>query len=204
MPARNSALLHPRPVVVACCAKADTWAAPRGYDRPVGNIGMKPVKLSELIDALESDSDEFATRVDLHTGAVVRVEHSLISAVEEGDEDYLDSLADWQKEEVEIAKAIVEDSDGRFVGAPSKFDFHEYRHMERFIGRVEDSAAAEQLWRAIKGKGAFRHFKDTAHRLGILKQWFAYRDNAMKEFVRDWAEAHQIPVVDDTHPNPLP
>ena len=165
---------------------------------------MKPVKLSELIEALEFDSDEFGNWVDLQTGSVVRLAHSLISAVEEDDKDALESMADWEKEEVEIAKAIVADSGERFVDAPDKFDFNEYRQMERFIGTVEDRAAAEQLWRAIKGKGAFRHFKDTANRLGMLKQWFEYRDEAMKEFVRDWAEAHQIPVVDDTPPNPKP
>ena len=81
---------------------------------------------------------------------------------------------------------------------PSKFDFDEYRQMERFIGTLEDSAAAEELWRAVKGKGAFRYFKDTANRLGLLKQWYRYRDEAMKEFVSDWAEANKIPIVDDT------
>jgi hypothetical protein len=44
--------------------------------------------------------------------------------------------------------------------------------MERFICTVADGQAADQLWRAIKGKGAFRYFKDTAHRLDLLKQWF--------------------------------
>jgi Uncharacterised protein family (UPF0158) len=76
--------------------------------------------------------------------------------------------------------------------------------MERFIGTVENAGAAEQLWRAIKGKGAFRYFKDTASRLGLLKQWYQYRDEAMREFVRDWAEAHQVPFVDDAAPNPQP
>lgn len=111
-------------------------------------------------------------------------------------------MPDWQQPELEIARAIAEDSGERFVVAPNKFDFHEYRQMERFIGTVGDAGAAEQLWRAIKGKGAFRYFKDTASRFGLLKQWFQYRDEAMKQFVRDWAEAHQIPVVDDTPPKP--
>ena len=163
---------------------------------------MKPVKISDLIQVLEFDSDEYGNWVDLQTGSVVRLAHSLISAIEEGDEDALESMADWEKEEVEIAKAIVADSGERFVAAPDKFDFHEYRQMERFIGTVEDSAAAEQLWRAIKGNGAFRYFKDTASRLGVLRQWYHYRDNAIKEFVRDWAGAHQIPIMDDTSPNP--
>lgn len=163
---------------------------------------MKPVKLSELIEALEFDSGEHMTRVDLQEGCVVSVDESIIRAVEEEDEARLSDLPDWQQPMVEIARAIVNDSDERFVDAPDKFDFHEYRQMERFIGTLEDDAAAEQLWRAIKGKGAFRYFKDTADRLGLLKQWYQYRDEAMKEFAREWAEARQIPIVGDTQPNP--
>lgn len=113
-------------------------------------------------------------------------------------------MADWKNEEAEIARAVVADSGGRFVDAPGKFDFHEYRQMERFIGTVDDSAAAEQLWRANKGSGAFRYFKDTAARWGLLQQWDQYRETAMKEFVQDWAEAHKIPIVDDTRANPQP
>ena len=159
---------------------------------------MKPVKLSELVEAVEFDSDEYGNWVDLQTGSVVRVAHSLINAVEGSDDDALDGLADWEKEEVETAKAIVEDSGERFLNTPSKFDFHEYRHLERFIGTLEDSAAAEQLWRAIKGKGAFRFFKDTARRLGLLDQWYRYRDAAVKEYVMGWAEVKQVTIEDDT------
>jgi hypothetical protein len=144
---------------------------------------VKPIKLSELIDALEFDSEEHVQRVDLHKGRVVMVERSVLSALEEGDEEMLSDLPEWQKEQVEIGRAMVEDSGERFVDAPDKFEFHEYRQMERFIGTVADPEAADQLWRAIKGKGAFRYFKDTASRLGLLDAWYAYRDATMKEFV---------------------
>ena len=158
---------------------------------------MKPTKLSELIEALEFESEEHATRVDLQNGCVVRVDNSALSAVENEDEDALNDLPDWQKEEVEVARAIVGDSGERFVAAPGKFDFHEYRQMERFIGTVENAETAEQLWRAVKGKGAFRYFKDTASRLGLLEQWYRYRDDALKEFVVEWAGAHNVPFEDD-------
>ena len=158
---------------------------------------MKPTKLSELIEALEFDSDERATRVDLQNGRLVTVDQSLLNALEEGSEEVLSDLPDWQKEEVEVARAIAADSGERFVPAPDKFDFHEYHHMERFIGTVESAEAGEQLWRAIKGKGAFRYFKDTASRLGLLEQWYRYRDNAMQEFLIEWAEGHHVPVEDD-------
>src|SRR5690348_5814415 len=67
---------------------------------------MKPVKLSELIEALEFDSDEHITKVDLQNGCVVSVDRFVLSAVVEGDEASLDDLPDWQKPEVEIARAI--------------------------------------------------------------------------------------------------
>jgi hypothetical protein len=157
---------------------------------------MKAIKLSVLIEALEFDSEEHVTQIDLQEGCVMSVERFILSAVEENDEKVLEELLDWQKPEVETARAIVADASGRFVAGPEKFDFHEYRQMERFIGTVADAGVAEQLWRAIKGKGAFRHFKDTAARLGLLKRWYAYRDEAMKEFVMGWAEAKGIPIVD--------
>jgi hypothetical protein len=166
-------------------------------DKLLGRI-MKPVKISNLIEALESASDEYGSWVDLEEGRVVCVEHSLIRALEEGDGNggHVEEW-EWAAEEVEIAREMVADADRRFVEAPNKFDFHEYRQMERFIGTVEDSDAAEQLWQAIKGRGAFRYFKDTASRLGLLQQWFQYREDAMKTFVRDWAGAHGIPIIDD-------
>jgi len=157
-----------------------------------------PAKLSDLMDALLFDSEEHVTRFDREAGRLVTVERSVLSAMEEGDEESLSDLPDWQKEEAELARAIAGDSGERFIDPPDKFDFHEYRQMERFIGTLDDAGVSEQLWRAIKGKGAFRYFKDTADRLGLLNHWYQYRDAAMKEFVIAWAEAHNVPFVDDT------
>ena len=163
---------------------------------------MKHIKLSDLIEALEFDSQDCITKVDLEQGRVVTIEESVHRAVEEGDEELLSGLASWQKEQVEIARALAEDSGKRFLCPPDKFDFHEYRQMERFIGALENSEAVEQLWRAIKGKGAFCQFKDTAARLGLLDAWFKYRDHEMKQYVIDWAEANQVQVVDDVRDKP--
>ena len=134
---------------------------------------------------------------DRQTGRVVSVDRDVMSGVEEGDEELLNRLPDWQKEEVEIARAILDDDGDRFIDAPDKFDFNEYQHMQCFIKTVQDPSDAEELWRAIRGRGAFRYFKDTAERLGLLERWFRYRDEAMKEFIITWAEANNVPLADD-------
>lgn len=86
--------------------------------------------MSELIEALEFDSESHTTQVDLKTGCVVMLDRSVMEAVEGDDEESLRDVPEWQKHEVEIARAIVADSGGRFVDAPDQFDFHEHRQME--------------------------------------------------------------------------
>jgi len=162
---------------------------------------MRPIaKLSELVDALEFSSDEYCTFFDRQSGNIVSVERFLLTVVEEGDQETLSRLPDWQRGEVEVARSIVNAESDRFIDPPNKFDFHEYRHMERFIQSLPNADAADQLWRAIKGRGAFRRFKDTADRLGLLEQWDRYRDEAAAEFVRDWAKSNSVPVEDDIRP----
>ncbi len=160
-------------------------------------------KLSDLVEPLLFDSAESVTRFDRQTGRMVAVERWILSALEEGEDDSVADVPKWQKEEVEIARAMCEDSGERFIEGPSQSDFDEYRHMEEFIGSLSDAGAADQLWRAIKGKGAFRYFKDTLDRLGLQDQWYRYRDEAMKAFVIAWAQQNQVPYEDDTKGRPL-
>ena len=119
------------------------------------------------------------------------VEESVIQAIESVAGDAVPAgVGDWQAEQSAAARGIVE-GDVRYLPLPDKFEFHEYRQMEQFIGSVADTQISARLWNAIKGKGAFRHFKDTAARLGVLDDWFAYRDKAAKRFMLDWAAARR-------------
>ena len=69
--------------------------------------------------------------------------------------------------------------------------------MEEFVRSVKDEEAANQLWRAIDGRGAFRYFKDTLHRLGIQQLWYDYLEEAQREFVIEWAEENNVVIEDD-------
>jgi hypothetical protein len=43
----------------------------------------------------------------------------------------------------------------------------------------------EELLEAIRGRGAFRLFKVTLRRMGAEADWYAFRDNALKEIARE-------------------
>jgi hypothetical protein len=77
---------------------------------------MNPLaKLSDLIEALEFESEEFRAYYDRQIDQIVSIEGSILSAVEEGEEEELSDRPDWQMKEVETARAVVDDTGDRFI-----------------------------------------------------------------------------------------
>jgi len=63
--------------------------------------------------------------------------------------------------------------------------------MERFIYDLP-IRYQDELERAIRGGGAFRRFKDTAARLGVLNEWYRYLEAAYRKEARMWCQANGI------------
>jgi hypothetical protein len=53
--------------------------------------------------------------------------------------------------------------------------------MEHFCISVESDAQQDELLRAIRGRGAFRCFRDTIYNLDIRDAWYSYRNDALKK-----------------------
>jgi hypothetical protein len=56
----------------------------------------------------------------------------------------------------------------------------------------DDPNTLDILYGAIKGKGAFRRFKDALHRLNLTDEWYAYREAAVWQVAIDWYELNEI------------
>jgi hypothetical protein len=149
------------------------------------------VKLKDLVDALEVQSDEHTYFVDLDSGKVELVSKDLLRDAEEsGDEEEEPDLPAWQMREWELAKRIA--STGRFQHLPSKFDVHEWAIMEEFSLAVESERIREDLLNAIHGAGAFRHFKYVLRQHRIESAWFKFRAEALRQIAIDWCKRNDI------------
>ena len=152
-----------------------------------------PVKLRDVVNQMDTLSDEASTYLNRRTGEMVFVSEECRRAAEEPDE--LDDLPDWERQGMpEIEEALRSDD---YLVLPGKYEIHEWSIMEEFAHSVDDEAASDELLTALHGRGAFRYFKDTVRRLGILQDWYRFRDEAFKEIARDWLIAHDIPFVED-------
>lgn len=150
-------------------------------------------RLKQIADGIDSQSDEDSAYFDRETGEVLVVSREEMGAAEEGEP--LDDVPEWQQELIETARKILNDNDGRYLPIPGKWDFHEYEVMERFCLSLDDEEQSDDLFDAIRGRGAFRRFKDGIHRLGIQDDWYRFRDGALLELAAGWAEENGIELV---------
>lgn len=79
------------------------------------------------------------------------------------------------------------------VPLPSRYDINDYHIMEEFIDSLEDGQAKEWLGNSIRGRGAFRRFRGTCERFGLLDDWYAFQDEYYLNLARDWCDANNIP-----------
>src|ERR1039457_766308 len=75
---------------------------------------------------------------------------------------------------------------------PTKYAIHEWDIMREFAESVEPERLSDELQNAIRGAGAFRYFKDTLRRYRREKDWYAYREEALRQIAIEWCEENGI------------
>ena len=149
---------------------------------PAAMLRALPVDLEELAGILEGDPLSIGGRIDITTGEVwsqAAIEYVLETGEE--DEDTSDDPERW----------LAVHGEGSREG---------YRDMELFIASVEDPGRAERLAVAIKGRGAFRRFKDElACWPGELERWHALSEERQRGRARSWLAASGYRVLPVDH-----
>jgi hypothetical protein len=110
-------------------------------------------------------------------------------------DDKMEDLPEWMQEIMPKIKQVLHSED--YIPLPSSFDIHEYAIMKNFCQSVEDPELKQELLIGIDGRGAFRMFKELIFRHDIRDNWFAYKNEALKQKEVDFLEAQDIPYVDN-------
>lgn len=152
-----------------------------------------PVKLKDIIEEMEVQLDDFRTFLNKETGEIVTLTSDELMAAEE--EESLDDKPEWMLENIVVANDILWNFD-KYVELPTKYDIHEYKIMEYFCYTVENERIQDSLFQTIRGKGAFRRFKDRINDYGIQDQYYSYREEQFKQIAKEWCEDHGIGYIE--------
>jgi hypothetical protein len=153
-----------------------------------------PVKLKDIIDEMEIQSDFHSNYLNKKTGEIIMVTDEHFSVAE--DEEDISHYSDWEQEAIQVAIDVLE-SEEDYISLPSQFDIHEYEIMEEFCLSLDDEKLKDKMYRSIKGSGAFRRFKDNIFEYGIEQNWFQYRREAFKRKAIDWCEENNITYTEE-------
>jgi hypothetical protein len=150
-----------------------------------------PVKLKDVRDALEMTNEFNSHYLDKRTGEIEMITDDSWSAAE--NDEPLANYPEWQHELILKAKEIL--STDHFVELPGEFEINSYEIMERFCLEYPNPRISARLSAAIRGKGAFRRFKDLIIDLGIEDEWHEFEHQAFDDLAVEWLEAEGIPFT---------
>jgi len=155
-----------------------------------GKVTQPVVSLEAIVEALDAANDEWESFLDPETGEVITVTDEDRMALE-NPESESDAVPAWQQELLPKIREAVES--GRFPRLPDSFEIHEWSIMDRFGHTLEEPSARSEVLDAIRGASAFRSFRRTIDRHGLLERWYEYRKEAFEQVARDWLGEHGIP-----------
>lgn len=148
------------------------------------------VSLSRVVGEMYVVSEQTTLYLNRSTGETFFVSDEYGVDAEDFDDDELSSLPEWEREEIEKAKEVLDGDD--WIELPSQFDLDEYRAMTEFAQRQRPSVS-RTLGDALHGRGAFRRFKIAIDECGVREEWFEFREAWIADAVRSVLEKHRIP-----------
>lgn len=152
-----------------------------------------PVKLKDVVDALEEVGDEISHYLDKRTGEVVLITDEVMSAAEE--DDPLSEYPEWQQEMIVQAREIL--SSDHFVALPNKFDINEWEIMREFCLSLENRDRGEELLSLIRGSGAFGRFKNAIFDYRIENDWYRFKQAELEKIALEWLDDQGIAFTRD-------
>ncbi|MEP7336628.1 MAG: UPF0158 family protein [Acidobacteriota bacterium] len=164
------------------------------------------ISFSDLEDAFQNSSYEHHYWLDKQTGRVILIDDEIADVLREGED--LSDLPDWQREMAEEMMALLralgelpgdeagdEAELGRFVKVPKQESHDAYEVMEDFAETVANPHLRDLLEVALRGKGAFRRFKDVLLSYPAERErWFAFEDMRRREAVETWAREEGLEI----------
>ena len=106
----------------------------------------------------------------------------------EKDEIFLSNIG----EDGDLTEDEIDELFEESIILPTQYEINEYQMMEDFIETIDNTEIKNNLQRLIHGKGAFRRFKDYCVEMGIIQDWYDFRDKKYKEIAIDWCKQNEL------------
>ena len=146
------------------------------------------VSIKEIVEGMEFQLEGAASFINLENGEVLTIEDEEMQAAK--DNEPVESFPDWQQEFITVAKEII--SSTNFLPLPSNQEINEYAIVKDFCFCIDDKRIKGIMIKSIKGRGAFRRFKEYIYRFNIEVHWFNFIHEKLFEIAKEWCDKNNL------------
>jgi len=117
-----------------------------------------------------------------------------MSIAEESEDDDFSGYPAWQAAMIKEAVDVVVNWED-YIELPDVNEINEYGIMEDFCFSIKNDRIRDKMCNSIKGRGAFRRFRDHISFYDLEQEWYDFRDNALRDIAISWCEENGILYV---------
>ncbi len=160
---------------------------------PVGPEPTAPRRLTvtAVVEQLARVGDEETAFLDRRTGRFITLGDELLGALQGDDsletEDHPDAT-DLDAIRAKLRAKVL-------LQLPTKAETREFQLKERFCETLPDGPGKDQMGKVLRAETGFRSFEGAVERLGLDRQWRAFRDAEFARIATGWLERHRIPFA---------
>jgi uncharacterized protein UPF0158 len=154
----------------------------------------RPVSLKELVQELYTTHGGAAVYYDRFQGDFQIMTEDMEMLQDLSDEE-LAALPEHERADAEFVQNA--DEDERYVILPDQWEINQVRLLDRFAASIEDEALRRTFKDAVRGRGAFRRFRQLVQKHRLEDAWNRFETEGYAEIARDWLKEHDLPWRDD-------
>lgn len=152
-------------------------------------------ELGNLLDT-SNDAGQHAW-LDTETGEllIVTSTYDLEEDAEGGEAEPVSRLHDWMEDERRLVATILADTTGRYLRVPIGADHAVPGVLSAFARTLTDPRLQDEVYDAMRGRGAFRRVKDLLYRRGAIDLWHRFDEERTRALALEWLESKGIQPV---------
>ena len=147
------------------------------------------ITLEDILEVQEIEMEEMDSYYHLPTQCMVVFSKEDMDMAKNNEDTA--NLEDWKRETVEQAKDFIKNPSD-YINFPTKEEYNEYGIMEEFIKEYNNESLSSKLNVKLSGEEAFRKFKDVLYDIGLVDEWYDFRDEKCLEVARKWCERNEV------------
>lgn len=152
------------------------------------------IKLSDVIEAIEFESDMISHYYNKNTGIIIYKQDMEVASYNANDINRIDLMEEWERELVKGLYDLNEHPEN-YIKLPGKEELNELDMIINFCGSFGDINLSD-LKKFNDDEKILHEAKNIIRDKGLINDWYDYREYSEREIAIEWCHKNNIQYME--------